>query len=221
MLMSDELQYYPEFFDPKDLHDAKDIILGVNGMTLEERWEKETEWMRDALKSFRNFNKDSVVLDFGTGIGRLAKMIIEEFDCTVYGCDISRGMLDYSVEYVGSDKYHPIFFNELPNYKNFFTNITAAWVLQHIPDSESAIRQLVECSRPKSYMFVTDLKFKSVPCLKDNSLIWGVDQNTSNRAILEKYYVPLTLGVLPESVFEGNTDNVVNNAWWGNLQLAN
>jgi SAM-dependent methyltransferase len=47
----------------------------------------------------------SVVLDYGCGIGRVAKELIARHGCHVIGVDISPGMRALSVEYVDSDGF--------------------------------------------------------------------------------------------------------------------
>ena len=42
------------------------------------------------FSKFSNINKDSLILDFGCGDGKIAKTIIEKFDCNIIGVDIAK-----------------------------------------------------------------------------------------------------------------------------------
>ena len=52
-------------------------------------------------------NSDMVVLDYGCGVGRLAKAMIEAKGCAVIGLDISARMRTLAQDYVASDRLSP------------------------------------------------------------------------------------------------------------------
>ena len=98
--------YNPKVFDVSNIQDAKNIILTPEaGMKTDERWEKETKYLSlDISEFFKDFNKDKIIIDYGCGIGRLSKELIEKFDCKVLGVDISSSMRELAVNYVDNKK---------------------------------------------------------------------------------------------------------------------
>ena len=63
-----EPRYCPQVFDQPDLADAKAIILTPEaGLTTDERWERETAFLRPFLEAL----PAGLAIDYGCGIGRL------------------------------------------------------------------------------------------------------------------------------------------------------
>ena len=72
---------------------AKNIILTPEGgTTTDGRWEKETEFLQQDIGEFLNPTEQMLILDYGCGIGRLAKELINNHACRVLGVDISASM---------------------------------------------------------------------------------------------------------------------------------
>jgi SAM-dependent methyltransferase len=89
--------YRPEIFNPSSVDDARRIILTPEpGLSTDERWDRETPYLADRLVETMMPDESSLVLDFGCGIGRLAKAVIERSGCTVIGVDISARMRAYA-----------------------------------------------------------------------------------------------------------------------------
>lgn len=215
--MSNE-KYNPQFFSANSMQQAKDIVLMYHEMSADERWEPETDWTRDLLLSMRSLDENSVVLDFGTGIGRLAKMLIDTFGCKVVGVDISPDMLKYAKEYVNSDRYETMTSDEFTErlYNHHFTHAIAVWVLQHSPVSQFDIAKIQQSLKEDGKFFVIDMRWKCIPEKGDhihatNFYNDGVD----NRAELEKFFHPLAIGTIPPSI---TTQSIVDISWWGFLQ---
>lgn len=219
--MTQTLRYRPEFFDPKDLDDAKWIILGLEGEDLDQRWAAETQWQRDLFRSFRCFGPDSVVLDLGTGIGRIARLLIEEFGCTVYGCDISQGMLDLAVDHVASDRFIPIHYDDLlrDDLRGKFTHVVSIWTLQHAQSPEEAVFRVLRVSDPDARFFVCELSVTSTPCWNEDGSTGFISHGgATNRMLLERFYDPVVLGQVPEDLFPKRSD-VIDLSWWALLKL--
>jgi ubiquinone/menaquinone biosynthesis C-methylase UbiE len=182
------VKYNFDFFDPDSIEHAKKIIL--TDESIPNQWETETKWTMKFFHQSNLFNKNSVVLDWGCGIGRLAKPIIEEFDCKVIGVDFQPNMLKYATEYVN----HPNFtamsneeFSQLP--EDYFTAGIAIWALQHTIDTKNIIKNI----RRK-------LKFNSKFCVfETNGKAWPIvaidqSQDTTNEVLIEVH--------LPDDVTE-------------------
>ena len=98
--------YDPRIFDAADLESAKFVILTPTpDMTTNERWEAETRNLVGLLGRIMPLDGNSCVLDYGCGIGRLAKGLIDRYGCRVVGVDISARMREFAREYVQSDRF--------------------------------------------------------------------------------------------------------------------
>lgn len=86
-------EYWAEKFEVPDIDAAKQIILTTEGdVSTEERWATETPPTIDLLCDNFDITDRSVVVDFGVGIGRVAKALIAQTNCVVLGVDISASM---------------------------------------------------------------------------------------------------------------------------------
>ena len=71
--------YYPEIFDAHTMGHARAIILTGEGSTTAERWQVETPWLGDQISSLIEITPDTLLVDYGCGIGRVAKELIARF----------------------------------------------------------------------------------------------------------------------------------------------
>lgn len=104
------LYYYKDMFKVQDLEQTKNIILTEEqqGGDYRQRWERETEYMKTLFAGGLGDLSGKTVLDFGCGIGRLSKALLEQYDCRVLGVDISPDMRRMAAEYVNSDRFSVI-----------------------------------------------------------------------------------------------------------------
>src|SRR5260221_8560231 len=97
--------YRPDIFEVSDLESAMQIILTPEtGTTTQERWEYETPYLVNEIGRTLGLDDNSCVLDYGCGVGRIARGLIERYHCFVIGVDISTGMRQLAPEYVKSDR---------------------------------------------------------------------------------------------------------------------
>ena len=143
--MSD-LDYRPEVFNPSSIDDARRIILTPEpGLSTDERWIRETPYLADRLVETMMPDESSLVLDFGCGVGRLAKAVIERSGCTVLGVDISARMRAYAHIYVGSERFvatSPAGLDGLLANGLAVDHAYAVWVLQHCLDPALELRRI-------------------------------------------------------------------------------
>src|SRR5262252_187833 len=135
--------YYPRVFDVGSEQHAKNIILTPEGgQTTNERWIKETPYLVDLMLETVKLDKESLVLDYGCGIGRLAKELIARTGCHVIGVDISSTMLGHAYGYVNSPNFSAISENmfkwiiSVSDNSLYFDFAYSVWVLQHCLDPE-------------------------------------------------------------------------------------
>ncbi|BFU78735.1 hypothetical protein ALC152_19500 [Arcobacter sp. 15-2] len=163
-------QYNPNIFNKKDLDEAKRIILThEKNITSEVRWENETPYLIDSISNKISFNGESLVVDFGCGIGRLSKELIEKFGCRVVGVDISPTMREHATQYVNSNKFQAI---SPKQYKNMifqgvrFDTALAVWVLQHCIDPVSDIALIQSSLKENGSFFVLNNIQTAIPTNK-------------------------------------------------------
>jgi ubiquinone/menaquinone biosynthesis C-methylase UbiE len=203
--------YKPDFFTPQNLDHAKNLILTPEDSTIEDRWQIETFWTIETLKLLSSIDENSVVLDWGCGIGRISKLLIETFNCKVVGVDIEPKMIDYAYDYVNSPKFSTInyedIFRTLP--KKHFTHAIAIWVFQHSNKLKIEIPLIYESMKQNSELFVLEMTNK---CIPGDSGFYTDDLNT--RDILPRFYNPIILGKIP---IKYTTSKIQNMSWWGLL----
>lgn len=128
------LTYNPDIFSVQDLAQAKSIILTPEGASTEQRWKEETPLFCDLLAAHNRIEPGALVLDYGCGVGRMARELIARHRCRVIGVDISASMRALSVQYVNSDDFFscsPAMLAVLLNQGLKFDSAISIWVLQH------------------------------------------------------------------------------------------
>jgi ubiquinone/menaquinone biosynthesis C-methylase UbiE len=155
-------RYNPKFFEADSIDHAKKIILFDD--TIPDQWETETKWTMNFFREKNLFNEKSIVLDWGCGIGRLAKPIIEEFNCKVVGVDFQSSMLKYATEYVNHSNFTAINneeFYKLPD--DYFTVGIAVWAFQHCTNIEPIIKNAQRTLKNNSKLCIFDANIKAIP----------------------------------------------------------
>ena len=171
--------YYPDVFnDVVDLEHAKRLTVTREGdLTSEVRWEIETKFTIDTL--FR-FILPSFVLDYGCGVGRLSKALIDQVCCSVTGVDLSPKMRALSTEYVGNSRFRVCSSEQLQLSRMKYDCAIAAWVLQHCISPSMDIDLIADMLGPKSFFLVLGTLARKIPIRApaDATLCWmddGID----------------------------------------------
>lgn len=148
--------FTPEVFEVADLDQAKGVILtGEPSATTDERWAKETPFLAADIAERLTLNAESRVLDYGCGIGRVAKELIERSGCRVIGIDASRAMRELAPGYVLSDRFivwSPEVLEQMLARGFQVDCAIALWVIQHVADPGQTLRQ-IEASLPTGGSF--------------------------------------------------------------------
>lgn len=157
-----ELHYDPSIFDQPTLADAKYIVLSPEeGKSVDDRWYTETPHLTDLVMKHLGLTKESVLLDYGCGVGRMAKPLIDATQCRVIGVDISPNMRAFAAHYVNSQRFVACGFDALPLFgEGCCDGALAIWVLQHCPDVENDIERIKYCLKDGGKLFVlNDARF--------------------------------------------------------------
>jgi len=160
-------KYNPSIFNQKDLEEAKRIILtNEKDISSETRWENETPYLVDSISSKIELNEKSIIVDFGCGIGRLSKELINKFNCKVVGVDISSDMRGHAKKYVNSSNFQAISprqFREMILKGVRFDAALAIWVLQHCIDPLSDIVMLKTALKISGSFYVLNNVQSAIP----------------------------------------------------------
>lgn len=164
------MRYYPEIFDVADLKGAREIILTDEGpgADSETRWALETPYVMALLGEALDLRAEMVVLDYGCGIGRLAKAMIEGFGCSVIGVDISASMRALAGGYVGSERFmavSPAQFDVLTGAGLRVDAALAVWVLQHCLAPGEDIARIGRGLVAGGGVFVLNMPKRAVPAV--------------------------------------------------------
>jgi SAM-dependent methyltransferase len=187
--------HHSDIFEVRTLKQAREIILTREGESTDERWRRETPYLTDLIGFELNLKADSVVLDYGCGIGRLAKGLIEKFGCRVIGVDSSLSMRWLSINYVRSDRFMVVAPEGLDWMRRTGVRVDGAicvWVLQHCFDPLEDTGRIHDVMAPASRLFVLNNERRAVPTRTG----W-FDDGVDIRSVLAAPFSPIREGALP------------------------
>jgi SAM-dependent methyltransferase len=214
------LLYYPQVFTADGVEQAKSIILTNEGpgAETETRWAAETPYVLELISQAIELRPDRVVLDYGCGIGRLSKAMIDASGCTVIGVDVSPGMLTLARDYVESDRFmavSPQQFDVLVGAGLRTDAFISVWVLQHCYAPAEDISRIRSGLRVGGEGFVLNMHKRAVPALVegapvDKNFMWAADQIDVETLLSEAFLV--TKQAVPD---QGSAPNMANcGAFW-------
>ncbi|MAH05509.1 MAG: hypothetical protein CL561_08115 [Alphaproteobacteria bacterium] len=160
------VKYYDESrFLGQNITDLANIIL--TGDT-RQRWAYETQIFADAMINQMSITERSLILDYGVGIGRIAKELIHKTGCSVIGVDISEDMLRESVSYVSHQNYTAMSLHQYQNMvkegKIEVDGAYSIWVLQHC-DFEPAYQTILRSLPKGAPFFIANTINRCVPVI--------------------------------------------------------
>jgi SAM-dependent methyltransferase len=194
------------FFNVETVAGARKVILTPDGMlTSDDRWQAETAFILDVLA--RHITRGSLVLDFGCGIGRLAKPLVGEMNCRVIGIDISPNMRALAASCVESDAFaamSPAMLDAIVADGSCHGAI-AIWALQHVLDLELEIGRIKRVLKCDACLFIMNNRERAVP----TNATWIDDGKNVDEAILASGFECTERGKLddPEVAKEWLTEN--------------
>jgi SAM-dependent methyltransferase len=142
------------------------IILTPEGSITEGRWAAETPYLADLVTRCLAPRSGGILLDYGCGIGRLAKEAIRRHGCRIAGADISPSMRALVVPYVGSDLFFscaPAMLDLLIERGLRFDGAISVWVLQHCEHPAQDIERIRRALTPGADLFIVNNRYRAVP----------------------------------------------------------
>ena len=204
-------RYRPEIFNATNPADAQAIILTPeNGTTTAERWARETPFLLDQIGAWIGPTPNALVLDYGCGIGRLSKGVIERFGCSVLGCDIAPNMRVMAHQYVGQPRFSacdPVLLDTFNRSGLGADCALAAWVLQHCLEPMTDVRRIKASLKVGGLLFVINNTHRAVPTDQG----W-VNDEIDIRALLRAEFETVGEAALPELV---SVPDLVRNTFLG------
>jgi cyclopropane fatty-acyl-phospholipid synthase-like methyltransferase len=182
------VRYCPEIFNAKDVQHAKRIILTNEGSAdSETRWRTETPYVIELIRRSFALGPDMVVLDYGCGIGRMAKAMIDASGCRVVGLDISESMRRLARDYVGSDRFSVVSPSQYDIMVRDGLRVDAAiavWVLQHCLKPAEDIARIRRSLVADGGIFVLNMSGRAVPAIDGGNQFAWVQDDTDVAALL-------------------------------------
>jgi SAM-dependent methyltransferase len=172
--------YDPTVFDVGSFSQAQWTILNPDAeSSTEEKWGAETNLTIELIATWlpRMFK---TCLDYGSGVGRLAKPLVELMCWSVIGADISASMRNYADAYVASPRYltcrPELLDDHLVGYFDYAISVLA---LQHCKLPVVDIKRIVKALKPGGRLFVLNatqrfVPTREVPWVNDGLDIFGL-----------------------------------------------
>lgn len=196
---ADTANYAPQVFDVRDVDEARRIVLTPEaGTSTDQRWTRETPWLAACIRERFALDARYVVLDFGCGLGRMAKALIDATGCFVVGVDLSTSMRQLAPGYVASPRFAAIApaMLDLLIARGFRVELALSiWVLQHVARPQADIRRLHDVVRPGGGLFVANNVRRAVPTDRG----WAHD-GLDVAGLLDDAFEPIWRGALPQEI---------------------
>jgi SAM-dependent methyltransferase len=190
-----KVSYDPSIFTNIETVDeaVRIIVTPEAGLTSKHRWDVETPYLMTLIERwFKPERPEALVLDFGCGIGRLARPLIQKHGCKVIGVDIAANMRALAASCVDSylfmamppDLLHLL----IPNQCDF---AIAIWTLQHCFGVRLEVDRINKMLRDGGKLFVVNNVRRVVP-----STAGWLDDGIDIRAVLKDQFTELEDGKL-------------------------
>ncbi|MET0273949.1 MAG: class I SAM-dependent methyltransferase [Phenylobacterium sp.] len=203
--------YNPNIFRVPDMEAAKRIILTPEGSTTEARWASETPYLAELIAGKLDLRAGQTVVDYGCGIGRMAKALIERCGCHVLGVDMSQEMRGLAPAYVDSPNFSAVsnlVFIALMKGGLRVDAAISVWVLQHCLTPDRDIALIRAALRPGAPLGVVNTKRRCVPTVEKPWANDGIDL----RKLLSESFIEREVCEL-DAAFVG--ESTARSSFWG------
>lgn len=169
------MPYIKQAFDVTSFNQAKHVVLS-NDPNDPDKFQKETQFLVQTIQAQVELNENTTVLDFGCGMGRVAKEIVRKYNSRVIGLDISPSMLMFAKLYTAnSDKFLGTHSYDEPESIDVALSIFA---LQHSEDPKKELDNIISNLKINGIFVLLNENKRLIPNGVDNSgfIIWGDDE---------------------------------------------
>jgi len=194
-----QVSYDPSIFTAVEtLDDAVRIIVTPEaGLTSKYRWDTETPYLLNLIDDYLSIR--SIVLDYGCGVGRLAKPIIDKHGCEVIGVDISPNMRALAESLVNDYRFMTLPPDMLYLLRPETCDVAiAVWVLQHTFGIRLDVDRIAKMLKPGGKLLVVNNVNRVVPTTGG----W-IDDGVDVRAVLNDYFTEVEYGQLSNDIAPG------------------
>lgn len=217
-MTQNSIKYNPNIFNKKNLEEAKEIILtNEKDITSQKRWENETPYLVESISNKIKIDNNSLIVDFGCGIGRISKELIDKYNCKVIGVDISSSMREHAKKYVNSSNFQaisPFEFRQLILQGVRFDAAIAIWVLQHSIDPLADIVMLKTSLKKDALFYVLNNIHSAIPTDKG----W-ITNKLDIFKLLEEFFILEFKGKLPKEAGNENISKHTFESLFSNTKL--
>ena len=202
--------YDPRVFNVNDIAQAMAIIMTPEGSTTADRWENETPYLADLIAEEFSITADSLLLDYGCGIGRMSHELIKRHNCRIVGVDISPSMRALSVVYTRTDRFmscsHEMLEGLVARGLRFDAAL-AIWVLQHCATPAQDMARIRAALKPGGDLYAVNGNVRSIPTTEMGWVNDGLDI----RSMLAAEFELVRDGRLAR---ERTTDIIADGTFW-------
>jgi cyclopropane fatty-acyl-phospholipid synthase-like methyltransferase len=209
------LTYNPDVFRVRSEREAREIILTTEGgLGTDVRWARETPHLTDLFASNLNVSPGQVVVDFGCGVGRMSRALIERLGCRVLGVDISVDMRAFAPGYVNSEDFSVVsaaMFKAMVDGGFRADAAISVWVIQHCLEPAKEIDLLKTSLKAGGRLGIVNNNRRAVPTKEKAWASDGIDV----RGLLRERFPEIEAGQLDPAVV---TEHLAGTTFWAIYQ---
>lgn len=162
----ERVTYNPDVFAVADLEAARRIILTPTDLPTDERWRRETPYLAGLIHRELALAPESLLVDYGCGVGRMSGALVRAAGCRVLGVDISPQMRALAAAQEPDPRFAAVSRGLLESLVRHGLQADAAiavWVLQHIPQVEHDAALLRAALKPAAPLLVVNNTRRAIP----------------------------------------------------------
>jgi len=186
-------KFYDAAWIASDVEHSKRLVFDYEAFDFEKRWENETQFTIDLIDAHTSLDHTSRVLDYGSGVGRLAKPVIERFGCCVDAYEPSADLRLHAKTYVGDERYQHV------TEPQTYDLIICAWVALLIDDVDGLYDMFASVLKPTGMLLVIDYEHQ---LLTDDGINYKRVKNGKVKSSLERQFDVLYTGNVPDKYID-------------------
>lgn len=189
--------YFPDIFVQPELEQARRIILTPEaGLSTDERWQMETDWLMQHL-----LLPDGIIVDYGCGVGRVAQRLVNP----VIGVDASATMRMLASQQLVDRHFitmSPFMLQQAVAAGLRVAGIITIWTLQHVLELTDAVQLMYNALQPGGVLWSLDRDERMIPALVDEGFYWvgQPDEPSVADMLIATFGPPVSAYDMPEEL---------------------